>query len=144
MSGVAVNCINDIEAKLSTIQALKGKVFSVYSEEELTEKTKGVVFPAVGVVYDGMRASPEPGATLKMGLSAELVISVMVFFKQNTKATKDPKDTMIDLMDTIRNSIKSTKSPSGHYWKFQLEAAVEGKQGVLAFIQRWATPVQLT
>lgn len=140
---IAINCIEDISAKVEQVTGLKGRVFHVYSEEELIERTKGVSFPCVGVVYDGMRALPESGSTHKIGGSAELVVSVMIFFRQDTKSKADPKETTVNYLDRIRSQLIRTKAPTGHYWKFQVEAAVEGKNGVLAYLQRWATPTQL-
>ncbi len=142
-TAIAINCIEDIAARVSSIPTLKGRVFHVYSEEELVERTKGVSFPCAGVVYDGMMAIDEAGSTAKIGGSAELLVSVMIFFRQNTVAKTDPKATTVALMDEIRGRILATKSPSGHFWKFRIEAAVEGKQGLLTYVQRWATPVQL-
>lgn len=143
-TAIAIKCIEDIEARVASLAALKGRVFHVYSEEELVERTKGVSFPCAGVVYDGMMASEESGSTAKMGGSAELVVTVMLFFRQSTIAKTDPKGTTVAMLDEIRSKILTTRSPSGHFWKFKVEAAVEGKQGLLTYVQRWATPVQLT
>lgn len=143
-SAIAIKCIDDLESRANLIPSLKGRVFHIYSEEELLERTKGLSFPCVGIVYDGMMAVPEPGSSAKTGSSAELVATVMIFFRQDTKAKTDPKDTTVALLDQIRGKILATRSPTGHYWRFKLEAAVEGKQGLLAYVQRWATPVQLT
>jgi len=144
IGAIALNCIEDIEAKVASVPNIpRARVFHVYSEEELIERTKGLGFPCVGVVYDGLRATPEPGATSKIGGSAELVVTVILFFRQDTKAKIDPKDSVVATLDAIREKILKTKSPSGHFWKFQVEAAVEGKTGLLAYVQRWATPVQL-
>lgn len=143
MTAIAIKCIDDLEARIKTIPALKDRVFHIYSEDELMERTKGLSFPCVGVVYDGMMAIPEQGPSAKIGASAELVATVMVFFRQDTKAKTDPKDTTVALLDEIRSKIFATRSPTRHHWRFKLEAAVEGKQGVLTYVQRWATPAQL-
>ena len=140
---IATDCIESIEDVLRTIPGLEKRVFHVYSDEELIERTKGLSFPCVGVVYDGLMGREEPGATGKLSSTADLVVSIMLFFRQNTRATTDPKDTTVETLDTIRSKILETRAPSGHLWKFQLEAAVEGKQGLLTYVQRWATPVQL-
>lgn len=145
MTAVATSCIEDIVAKVNVVAPLTGRVFHVYSGEELVERTKGLAFPCAGVVYDGLMGNPdERGQTAKMGASANLVVSIMIFFRQDTRAVIDPKDTIVALLDEIRSKILLTRAPGGHFWKFQLEAAVEGKQGLLTYIQRWATPVQLT
>lgn len=145
MSAIAIDCIQDIEAKVESLPALRGRVFHVYSEEELVERTKGLSFPCVGVIYDGLRSVGEPGKDSgKMGSSAELVVTVMIFFRQDTKAKNDPKESVVSQLDVIRKNILRTKSPSGHFWRFQIEAAVAGKEGVLTYLQRWVTPVQLS
>lgn len=143
MINIAINCTEDLAAKIAAVPLIKGKVFTVYSEEELVEKTKGLAYPCVGVVYDGMRATAEPGPTSKQGLSVDLTVSLMVFFRPDTRAVKDPKLTMVELMDTLRDLIITTRSPSGHLWRFQVEVPVQGKSGILAYIQRWSTPAQL-
>lgn len=143
MTGIAINCITDIADRLNVIPSLKGKVFHVYSEQELTERTKGLTLPCVGVVYDGLRSVGESGDTSKMGMSSDIVVTIMLFFKQDTRAKVDPKDTMVALMDSIRDAIIGTRSPSGHNWKFQMEIPVAGKLGVLAYLQRWSTSTQL-
>ena len=145
MTALAINCIRDVENKVEAVPAFRGRVFHVYSEDELIERTKGMSFPCVGVVYDGIRSVGEPGKdTGKMGSSAELVVSVMIFFRQDTKAKADPKESVVGHLDTIRSQLLRTKSPAGHFWRFQIEAAVAGKEGLLAYLQRWATPVQLS
>lgn len=143
MTAIAIKCIDDLEARIKTIPTIKDRVFHVYSEEELVERTKGLSFPCVGIVYDGMMAIPEQGSSAKIGASAELVATVMIFFRQDTKAKSDPKDATVALLDEIRGKILATRSPTRHHWRFKLEAAVEGKQGVLTYVQRWATPAQL-
>lgn len=142
-NAVAINCTDDVVSKVESVTGLKGRVFTVFSEEELIERTKGLGFPCVGVVYDGMRAISEPGSTHKIGGSAELVISVIVFFKQETRAQRDVKAEALQYLDSIRSTLLKSKAPSGHFWKFQVEASIDGKTGVLAYLQRWAAPVQL-
>lgn len=144
MTAIAINCIEDLGARVESIPSLEGRVFHIYSEAEIIERTKGMAFPCVGIVYDGLMAAPEVGATSRMGNSAELVASIMIFFRQDTRAKVDPKDTMVATLDEIRSKIMESRSPTGHFWKFQVEASVEGKQGLLTYVQRWATPVQLT
>lgn len=144
MTVVAINCIEDVVSKLDKIPSLRGRVFHVFSDDDLIERTKGLTFPCIGVVYDGLRAIPEGGKdTHKIGGSAEMVVSVIMFFRNDTKAKSDPKDGAVVMLDVVRDSLIKSKSPSGHFWKFQVEAPIEGKSGVLAYLQRWATPVQL-
>lgn len=144
MKDAATKCVGDIETKLKTLSGMGNKVFHIYSEEDLLDVTKGLMFPCVGVVYNGINAVPEKESTARMGLSAKLVLTIMVFFRDDARSAVDEKLSVISTMDDIRGLIKGTRSPTGHYWEFQLEAPATGKKGLLAYVQRWATPVQLT
>jgi hypothetical protein len=107
-------------------------------------KTKGISFPAVGVVYEGMRPTSDGDkATHKLGISAELVASVMMFHRPDNMNAADTKTPAMTLLDSIRKEIMGSKSPTGHFWKFVVEAAATEKNGVVIWIQRWSTPVQL-
>lgn len=143
MTAIAISCIEDIEKKIKSVAAVGNRVFHVASEAEIVEKTKGLAYPCVGVIYTGMTAISETGSTSKLGQSAELVVTVLLFFKKDSRATNDPKESTVAVLDSIRKNIMATKSPSGHYWRFKVEAAVDGGESLMTFMQRWATPVQL-
>lgn len=141
---IARLCVDDVIASVQSISQFKNKVFQVYSEDELFDRSKNLIFPCVGVVYGGMRASPESKATHKVGMSAELAVSILVLFKNDVTAKKNQKMDTVDVLDELRDALKDRRSPSGHFWKFQVEAAATANGGVLVYLQRWATPVQLT
>lgn len=143
MKDLASLCVTDLETRIKTLPQIASKVFHVYGEDDLTDSTKGISFPCVGVVYNGIRAMPENKETGKHGTSSELVVTLMLMVRDNTVATANVKEGALKLLDDMRDLIIRTKSPSGHLWRFQLESPVAGKKGVLAYIQRWATPVQL-
>lgn len=143
MKDLATKCVDDIETRLKTMAGMSKRVFHIYSEDDLMDITKGLVFPCMGVVYNGIRAIPEAGSTGKQGGSGELVITVMLFFRDESKAANSLKLSATELLDDVRDAIMGTRSPSGHFWRFQLEAPVEGKKNVLSYVQRWSTPVQL-
>lgn len=138
-----MDVVSEMERLIEGIPSLKGKVFHVYGEDDLIERTKAINFPYAAVVYDGIRSSKEEGATSRVGASGEIVVTVMVFFRNDARASNDPKEHVLMLLDTLRKHIMGTKSPTGHKWQFQYEAAAEGKKGLLAYTQRWSTPIQL-
>lgn len=141
---VAAKCLTSVIKTLQSIAAVSGKVFQIYSEDELMDKTKGMVFPCAGVVYEGMRAISEGSKdTNRQGLSAELVLSILIFFRPDALSPSNTKTSALNLLDDVRDSIKGTRSPSGHLWRFVVEAAATEKHGVVVYIQRWTTPVQL-
>lgn len=143
MTVKAISCIHDLDLKVQSIAMFRGKTFAVYSEDEIIERTKGISFPCIGLIYNGITALPEIGVTNKSGGSGEVVVSLLVLFRQSTIATASPKEEIIERLDEIRSKILNTRSPTGHLWKFQVEIPVVGKLGVLAYMQRWSTPVQL-
>lgn len=147
MNDIATKCVADLSAHLQQLIAA-GKVFHVYSENELMDKTKGIAFPAVGVVYEGMRAVNEGAAgearvSHKLGVSAELVAAVMIIQRPDNISTANTKTPSMNLLDDIRQEIMGSRSPSGHFWKFIVEASANEKNGVVIWLQRWSTPVQL-
>lgn len=144
MSTVVVTaCIDHLESLIRAVPEVHGRVFHVYSEEELMEKTKALIFPSVGLVYGGMRSVPTTGGSRDLGLSAELTASLILAFK-TSNAKSDPRDTAVSLLDKFRVAIHGQRSPSGHFWKFTMESALQGDSGVLYYFQRWSCPVQLT
>jgi len=138
---LATVCLDDLIAKIEAIPQFAGKVFHVYSEEELIDKQKGLLFPCVGVIYDGIRAVADAGGKSS---SASASYSILAFFRSETFATTDAKDRTVLLIDLMRSGINGTRSPSGHWWKFQIEASIPSKKGLLVYLQRWSTAVQLT
>lgn len=149
MNDIAKKCVDDLKTHLAQLIAA-GKVFHVYSEEELMDKTKGITFPAVGIVYEGMRAVPESSTNAeaakvshRLGVSAELVAAVMILQRPDNISAADTKTPALSLLDDIRQEIHGSKSPSGHWWRFIVEASAQEKNGVVIWLQRWSTPVQL-
>lgn len=144
MNDVATKCIADLAAKVANVPLVGKNIHHIYSEEDIVSVTKGMSYPCVGLLYDGMRASPETGAT-KQGQSVEVVCSALLFYKASSPiSSKDEVGNALIVMDNIRDAIKCTRSPTGNFWRFQMEAALGGKNSILMYVQRWATPTTLT
>lgn len=144
MDDLVVKCVTDLRTKILNVPALKKNVYHINTEEDVEVITKGMSFPCVGIIYEGMRAI-EGGSPQKIGLSAEIVCALMVFSKAGPSiATTDTVAEALILMDDLRNKVKATRSPSGHFWGFQSEASLGASKGILAYIQRWTTPALLT
>lgn len=148
MNDLATKCVTDLKTHLSQLIAA-GKVIHVYDENELMDKTKGLTFPAVGVVYEGMRAVPETSnaesskVSHKLGVSGELIASIMILQRPDSISAADTKTPAMTLLDDVRQEIMGSRSPSGHFWRFMVEASALEKNGVVIWLQRWSTPVQL-
>ena len=136
-------CAADLRSRLQSIAAVKNKNLFVFDEDDLMDKIKGVQLPGVGVVYEGMKSLGESG-NAKLGLSAELVFSLLIISRAENLANVDSKTPMLNLLDEIRKSLVSTRSPTGHYWKFVVEAATRESKGAVFWVQRWSTTIHLT
>lgn len=142
-SGISVECINEMMEKLKTLPGVNNRVFYIYSEDEIEAKTKGLSFPCIAVIYDGIRSTDGGGASEKVGVSASLTLSILYLFRQNTLAMEDPKSEALKMLDAARPLIRG-RSSSGHKWRFLVESPLSGgKAGVQVYLQRWSTPVQM-
>lgn len=140
---LVVQVIAQVKELLKTLPELDGKVIQVYSEDEMKDATKGVNFPCVAIVYEGMRAIPEDKPTMRQGVSAELVLSLLITEKVTTAGESKVKNRTINLLDLTRKAMHGGRSPAGHKWRFVLEAPASEKQGSVIWLQRWSTPIQL-
>ena len=96
----------------------------------------------MGVLYEGLRGLPSPGGTSHLGLSAEVVFSIIVATRTQQLVNADIKHPTLNLLDSIRNLFFDQISPTGHKYKFMVEAATV-VNGSVMWVQRWALPVQL-
>jgi hypothetical protein len=139
---IATNCIEDLEVKLRSTKEFGGKIFHVYSEDDLLDQSKLMSLPAVGVMYQGIIVEPGQDRS-RQGLLGTLRVSLILVIDSNTVGL-DRKDEAAELMDTIRCAILTTTSPTGHKWQFQSEIPL-GKMGnTLLYQQRWGTAAPLT
>jgi hypothetical protein len=152
VSKVAAKCVADVQASIEGVPPFKGAgtkgrdkpALLVYSDEDLLRKSTGIALPIAGVVYEGMRGGSAPGGgSHNTGLSAELVVSLILLFSTDAVGANDGRQLAIEALDAVRDAMKDRRSPTGHFWRFVVEAAAEPKAGVILWVQRWATPVQL-
>lgn len=137
-------CVESLKTTLQSIPYLKGKVLFVTNEESAIDQMKGVnSFPSAVVIYEGMRAVPEQGQTAKIGISGEMVFSIVVLNRDtDILQTDQTRITSIAIMDKLRSVIMGTRSPTGHFWRFMVEAPALERNGVVLWVQRWTTPYQ--
>lgn len=126
---------------------LTGKVVVAYDENDLLDVLKGVrAFPAVGVVYEGMRSmSEEPKSTAKVGISCEVVLGfVLVERGDEIHRTDQKKVRAIEYLDAMRYQFINQRSTvSQHFWHFMVEAPAALRTGAVCWVQRWSLPVQI-
>jgi len=145
---IATACVLHMDVLVKAIPAFNGQAFHIYSEDDLRAQQKGLIIPSVGIVYDGMRAVQDsrPGdgrVAGGRGSTADLMVTVMAFFRNLPQGDADQKLGMIRAIGALRKTIVRSRSPTGHFWRFQVEAPVSGKDGLLVYVQKYATAVQL-
>lgn len=139
----ATECSDDLESKVKSLSKLGGKALSVMSVDDLLAQLQGVVKPAVGVLYEGAREVPAQAGG-QMGVSGEIVFSVILVAEVSVISAKvDTMKPVHLLLDSMREVIHGSKSPTGHFWHWRLEAPVAQKGNLAVWIQRWSCPVQL-
>jgi len=143
--------LNEASTKLLQLDAppvdLTGKVVVAYDENDLLDVLKGVKsFPAVGIVYEGMRSQSEEGKpTAKVGISCEIVLGlVLVERGDEIHKTFQKKVRAIEYLDAMRYQFMGQRSTvSNHFWHFMVEAPAALRSGTVCWVQRWSVPVQL-
>lgn len=143
MSGIATKCAKQLEELLKTNPAVK-KVFHIYDEKELLDRSKGLPLSSktvnVGVLYEGMKAnqSVAKGGSAGTVISTEIVVSVVIMGKPDDIYGAD-KTGMPEHLDSIRDAVKGQRSPTNHLWRFMVEAPAVLNDDVVLWIQRWST-----
>lgn len=146
MSIIAVDCISDIIGRLKGIGEFgasgKEKIFTVYSEEDLLDKSKMLVFPCVGVMYEGIRAnSLDPS---RQGMAADFSAALVLLLESKSIGNISTQNEAARLLDVMRESVRLSNSPSKHKWRFVSEMPGGTMGNASIYIQRWMTPVILT
>lgn len=134
-----------LNQQLNTLASIgPGKVFTVVDEADLLSDARLATYPAIGVIYEGMRSNGDGGPSHRMGLSATASFAIVLLTSDKFPVGHDTKLTGLDLLDQIRDLLKDTKGPTGHTWRFEIESPVESRSNkVLVWVQRWSIPIQL-
>jgi hypothetical protein len=147
---LATECVNHMVGLLRAVPGYTQKVYHVATEQELVDRFKTLNDSVIGVLYEGLRPTAgneggRPGSSGGGGgTSSDLNLAVIMFFRNETMGSTDYKLKYLTEVDTLRRALLRQRAPSGHFWRFMVEAYVAGKDGRLAIIQRWSTTVQLT
>lgn len=133
----------DIQTAVQSIAQLQNRVIFVNDTNELIEKTKAAgKFPFVGIVYEGTRKTERPQPTSNLGVSNEVVASLIIMTTGDYPLQQKNPYATVDLLDEIRGSLLGKTNPSGHKWGFVVEAPADVKNNVTFWVQRWSTPIQ--
>lgn len=136
--------MNEVDGILQSIATLTNKVLRVYDNSDLSNKISGLrEYPGVGLIYEGMRSKDSPGNTDHIGLSAEMVFSIVLVMQPEVLFRADTKESVISVLSSIRRSIMGKRSVTGHRYRFLVEAPAEVQKSLAFWVQRWSVPIQL-
>lgn len=137
-----IDCRNDLIARLQLIAELgTAKVQAFTSPDQLSEYFKSVAPPAVGVVYEGMRAGSEQSQAPR-GLATSATFGLYLIVNTPSMVNlKSQQDTALELLDSMRKKILLQSAPAGHPWKFMVETFVDSSKGIAMWSQRWQTSI---
>lgn len=139
---IATKCTEDLMEKIKGLDRFGSKVFQVYSENDLFDQSKSLRLPAVGVSYGGIESSEAKDGS-RQGLHGTLrMIVILLIDSKHVGLNREDEATF--LLDEIRCSILTTKSPTGHKWQFTSEMAMGDVNNALLYLQRWQTSCPLT
>lgn len=144
-----IACVEDVKQAVQSVAEFTNRTVFVYDQKDAADKLKGLqVFPAATIIYEGMRvvesSNPAPQSSGRMGSSANLVVSIMVVDQGNQGLIKsDTRIPVMNLLGKLRRQMLDRRSPAGHFWKFVVEAEAAPANGLIFWVQRWQTPLQL-
>jgi hypothetical protein len=144
-----IACVQDVKDAVQSVAEFANRMVFVYDQKDAADKLKGLrTFPAAAIVYEGMRvsetSSPVQHSSGRMGSSVTLVTSIMIVDQGDGGLIKvDNRVSVMNLLGKVRRQMLDRRSPSGHYWKFVVEAEAAPANGLVFWIQRWQTPLQL-
>lgn len=136
-----LDCLNDLKARIQTIDGLENKTFIAYDPQDLQRQLLTGPSPAVGVTYEGMRSTPEQGS-MRQGMATVASFGLYLRMDLPTIAPSiNQKAAAVVLLDSIRKVIIQATAPSGHQWRFVAEVLAEAAKDKALWVQRWDTPV---
>ncbi len=141
---ISVDHVCDLTSKIENVREVKSRVVSVYSQDDMLNKKKSLKYPAVGVLYIGIRGKTDSSKT---GAASNLICDILLLggnvHNDNIRGV-DQKRASYEILEDIRNEIMCTYAPSGHKWTFISELPFHLNDGIMAYAQRWSTTVLLT
>lgn len=143
MQASVTDVMNEMSTRVQSIAEFNKKLVWIYNPSDALDKLKGVKPPYAAIVYEGMRSVGSEGPSAKVGISAEMVVSIYVFQQAPTNFNGDEKTNTVDLLSQLRSNISGQRSVTGHFWKFLVEAPGELVNNMALWIQRWSVPIQI-
>lgn len=141
---VVAEILEDVKAKVLALPKFKDKVTHVYSYEELVDKSKAIALPAIGVVYEGLRAERGENAGKSASVvSSSVIVSLILLTDTENQIGGIPKMKAHEYLALTRGALNNKPSPSGHKYRFIVEAPASEKGTKVMWVQRWSIAAQI-
>lgn len=136
--------LEDVKTKILSLPKFKDKVAHIYSYEELIDKSKNIALPAIGVIYEGLRAERgENAGKVASVVSSSIIVSVIILTDSDNKLGGIPKMKAHEYLGLTRSALNNKNSPSGHKYRFIVEAPASEKGAKALWVQRWSVAAQI-
>ena len=130
----------DVTTRLKSLAAITSTTAYLYDEDDLLDSKKVLQYPAVGVLYGGLRGLDDSSKT---GAKAELFIDIAIGGEKmclDNPLIDDKKPSVTALLADIRQVMScdftSVAYTSTHKWQFVAELPND-IEGLIAYAQRW-------
>lgn len=138
MADIVQDHITDVVTRLNTISTIQNKTVSLYTPDQILKTTEKLSYPAVGIIYTGIRGLPDSSRT---GQKAGLMIDIFVAGEElcnDDAQINDLKPAITQILQDIRNVMACTTAPGSHKWEFMAEFPEQlQKEEILGYVQRW-------
>lgn len=108
MTQIATQCVEQLEELLKKIPDVR-KVIHVYDEQELLDKTKGMLMASkdinIGILYEGMKENQRVQGSATTVVSTQLVVSLIISGKPDALYGSH-KTGMAHQLDQTRTALK--------------------------------------
>jgi len=149
---VIYDCMTDLQTRVQSIAAAQQitNVMMCFSTSDLETLIAGTPLPAVGVMYAGQTSYTSgsihgtPKRSHNVGLASQCRLSIILLMNSKVIFGQDNKPQSLITLKAIRDAIKDTTGPSGHFWKFVNETPAGEQGSMIAWQQNWEIPILLT
>jgi len=133
------DCLDDLVLKLQSIAEFQNSVEVVHTPDKILTRMSSVPGSWCGVLYEGSAASAEDGHA-KQGNGTILSVGLYPVIDANMiVASLNTERLVVELLHKMRATILGTVAPTGHQWRFVMEAYADSNKGKVLWQQRWRT-----
>ena len=132
--------ITDVTTRLQSLTEIKDTTIYLYDQDQLSDEQITLQYPAVGVLYGGLRGIDDSSKT---GLKSELFVDIAIAGEKMCSSNPridDKKPSITSLLAQVRDvmfcDFITVAYTSTHKWQFVAELP-ESIDGIMAYAQRW-------